>query len=274
MVLVRRGGFGDLCAGFAPEAARSVTLPTDATFYIVAFVAVALVGLAKGGFSGMGAAAMPLLVLVMDPIKAAAMLLPVLLLQDLVGVWSFRKTFDRQILLYMVPGAALGILLGWLLAAFVEVDWVKAMVGAIALVFGLQRLAAMAGRQLRLARPMPEWVGSLWGMVAGFTSHIAHAGGPPFQVWTLGRGMSSTVYAGTAAIFFAIINLMKVPAYWSLGQFDAETLLLAAILAPFAILSTLVGVWAVRRIAYERFQLIVSLIMVLVGAELIRQVLV
>jgi uncharacterized protein len=244
-------------------------LPTDPLFYIVASVAIILVGLAKGGFSGMGAASMPLLVLVMDPIKAAAMLLPVLMLQDVVGVWSFRKTFERQVLLYMVPGAAIGIFLGWLLAAFVDVDWVKAMVGLIALVFGLQRLAIMAGHQLRLSRPMPEWVGTLWGIVTGFTSHIAHAGGPPFQVWTLGRGMSPTVYAGTGAIFFAIINAMKVPAYWSLGQFTKETLTLAAIFAPVAILSTMAGVWLVRRISYERFQLLVSLLMVLVGLKLL-----
>jgi uncharacterized protein len=173
----------------------------------------------------------------------------------------------------MVPGAMFGIFLGWSLAAFVDVDWVKAMVGLIALVFGGQRLAAMAGRELRLSRPLPNWVGSCWGVVSGFTSHIAHAGGPPFQVWTLGRGMSPIVYAGTGAIYFAILNLMKVPAYWSLGQFDRETMLLSALFAPLAILSTMAGVWLVRRIAYERFQLIVSLIMILVGAELIRQVL-
>jgi uncharacterized protein len=248
-----------------------VTLPQDPLFYIIASIAIILVGLAKGGFSGMGAASMPLLVLVMDPIKAAAMLLPVLMLQDVVGVWSFRHTYERQILLYMVPGAAIGIFLGWMLAAFVDVDWVKAMVGLIALVFGLQRFAAMAGHQLRLSRPMPDWVGSLWGVVAGFTSHIAHAGGPPFQVWTLGRGMSPTVYAGTSAIFFAIINAMKVPAYWSLGQFTAQTMTLAAIFAPIAIASTIAGVWLVRRISYERFQLLVSLLMILVGGELLRQ---
>jgi uncharacterized protein len=248
-----------------------MNLPTDPIFYIVAAIAIILVGLAKGGFSGMGAASMPLLVLVMDPIKAAAMLLPVLMLQDVVGVWSFRKSFNRQVLLTMVPGAAIGIFLGWLLAAFVDVGWVKAMVGLIALVFGLQRLAAIAGRELRLSRPLPEWVGSLWGLVAGFTSHIAHAGGPPFQVWTLGRGMSPTIYAGTAAIFFAIINAMKVPAYWSLGQFTTQTMTLAAVFAPVAILSTVAGVRLVRRISYERFQLLVSLMMVLVGGELLRQ---
>jgi uncharacterized protein len=248
-----------------------VNLPTEPIFYIVASIAIILVGLAKGGFSGMGAASMPLLALVMDPIKAAAMLLPVLMLQDVVGVWSFRKTYDRTVLITMLPGAMLGLFCGWLLAAFVDADLVKAMVGLISLLFGLQRFAAMAGYQLRTSRPMPNWVGSLWGVISGFTSHVAHAGGPPFQVWTLGRGISPAVYAGTGAIYFAILNAMKVPAYWSLGQFTRETMTLAAVFAPVAILSTMAGVWLVRRISYERFQLLVSLLMVLVGGELLRQ---
>jgi uncharacterized protein len=248
-----------------------VTLPTDPLFYIVAVIAILLVGLAKGGFSGMGAASMPLLVLVMDPIKAAAMLLPILMVQDVVGVWSFRKTYDQRILLWMVPGAAVGIFLGWLLASVVDVDWVKAAVGAVSLLFGIERLATHYGHRLRIGGPLPEWVGSLWGVVAGFTSHIAHAGGPPFQAWTLGRGMTPAHYAGTAAIFFAIINAMKLPAYWQLGQFTLETLGLALLFVPVAAGSTIAGVYFVRRIAPERFQLVVSLLMIVVGAELIRQ---
>lgn len=133
-----------------------MTFPTEPGFYITAIIAITLVGLAKGGFSGMGAASMPLLVLVMDPIKAAAMLLPILMLQDVVGVWSFRRTFDRTILAWMVPGAAFGIFLGWYLASAVDVDWVKGAVGAIALLFGLERLAVRYERPLRIGGPMPE----------------------------------------------------------------------------------------------------------------------
>ncbi|MFM2020382.1 MAG: hypothetical protein RJB02_90 [Pseudomonadota bacterium] len=243
----------------------------DPLFYAVAILAITLVGLAKGGFSGLGAASTPLLVLVMDPIKAAAMLLPILILQDVVGVWSFRKSFDRTVLVWMVPGAAVGIFMGWSLASAVNVDWVKGAVGAISLLFGIERLAAYYGRRLHVGKPLPEWVGSLWGVVAGFTSHIAHAGGPPFQAWTLGRGMTPTIYAGTAAIFFAIINWMKVPAYWQLGQFDRETLGLALLFAPVAIASTTAGVFLVRRVSPARFQLLVSGLMIILGAELIRQ---
>jgi uncharacterized membrane protein YfcA len=171
----------------------------------------------------------------------------------------------------MVPGAAVGIFMGWSLASAVNVDWVKGAVGAISLLFGIERLAAYYGRRLRVGKPLPEWVGSLWGVVAGFTSHIAHAGGPPFQAWTLGRGMTPTIYAGTAAIFFAIINWMKVPAYWQLGQFDRETLGLALLFAPVAVASTTVGVFLVRRVSPARFQLLVSGLMIILGAELIRQ---
>jgi hypothetical protein len=246
-------------------------LPADPVFYIVAVIAIMLVGVAKGGFSGMGAASMPLLALVMDPIAAAAMLLPILMLQDVVGVWSFRRTFDRATLAWMLPGAALGIFLGWLLAARLDVDWIKGLVGLIALAFGLQRVAEMAGLRARLARPLPEWVGTLWGTVAGFTSQIAHAGGPPFQVWTLGRGMTPTVYAGTAALFFAAVNLLKVPAFLALGQFDRQTLTLAALFAPIAVASTMAGVVLVRRVSPARFAAIVSVLMILVGFELLRE---
>ncbi len=248
-----------------------MNLPTDPTFYIVAILAIILVGFAKGGFSGMGAASMPLLVLVMDPIKAATMLLPILIIQDVVGVWSFRKTFDRKILRWMLPGAVIGIMLGWLLATVVNADWVKGAVGVISLLFGIERLAAHFGYRLSSGgRALPEWVGILWGGVAGFTSHIAHAGGPPFQAWTIGRGMTPTIYAGTGAIFFFCVNMMKVPAYWQLGQFDHSTLSLALLFTPIAVTSTLAGVWFVRRTSPTQFQIFISILMIIVGCELIR----
>ncbi|NBU84898.1 MAG: sulfite exporter TauE/SafE family protein, partial [Sphingomonadaceae bacterium] len=116
-------------------------MPSDPIFYSVAAIAVILVGIAKGGFAGLGAAAMPILVLVMDPAPAAAMLLPILIAQDVVGVWAFRRTFDMPTLKLMLPGAFVGVFLGWLLATIVPVDAVRALVGAIAVIFGGYRLA-------------------------------------------------------------------------------------------------------------------------------------
>jgi uncharacterized protein len=243
-----------------------VTLPADPLFYIVAVLAIALVGMAKGGFAGLGAASMPMLALVMDPIRAAAMLLPILMVQDAVSVWAFRKSYDTRTLLWMVPGAAVGIGLGWAFAASVNADAIRAAVGIIAVAFGLYRLIGFGANTPRV---LPQWVGSLWGGVAGFTSQIAHAGGPPFQIWAMTRGFPHTVFIGTSSIFFAIINCLKVPAYFALGQFTWNNMQLTLIFLPVAILSTMAGVHLVKRLDPDRFFSIISVLMVAVGGTLL-----
>ena len=248
-----------------------MNLPADIIFYLVAGAAVILVGLAKGGFAGLGAAAMPLLALVMDPVAGAGMLLPILMAQDIVSVWAFRKDFDRRTLLLTVPGAAIGIFAGWWLASAINPDAVRGFVGVIALLFGSYRLLPVLGVQLRLAGPAPEWVGVVMGGVSGLTSQIAHAGGPPFQIWALSRNFPHLMFIGTSSIFFAIINWMKVPAYAALGQFNTENMTLTAIFMPLAIVSTLAGVKLVKHVSAERFNMIIQLLMIAVGVELIRQ---
>jgi uncharacterized protein len=248
-------------------------LPTDPLFYVIAGIAVILVGIAKGGFSGLGAASMPLLVLVMDPIRAAAVLLPILMAQDVVGIWAFRKSFDVPTLKLMVPSALVGIFLGWLLASAVPSDGVRALVGLIALLFGANRLLATTGKDVKLSGPLPNWLGAFWGGVSGFTSQVAHAGGPPFQVWTLTRNFPQLIYAGTSSLFFFIINWAKVPAYFALGQFTPENMQLTLVFLPLAVLSTMAGVVLIKRISPERFQLVINVMMVLVGAELLRDTL-
>ena len=253
----------------AHEAALS--LPTEIGFYIVASLAVILVGLAKGGFAGLGAAAMPLLALVMDPVAGAGMLLPILMVQDVVSVWAFRRSYDVETLLLTVPAAAVGIFLGWVLASAINEDAVRGFVGFIALAFGVYRLLPVLNVQMKVSGPAPQWVGAVMGTVAGFTSQIAHAGGPPFQIWALSRNFPHLVFVGTSSIFFAIINWMKVPAYAALGQFNMQNMTLTVLFLPLAILSTVAGVKLVKRVSPERFNIIIQLLMVIVGAELIRQ---
>ncbi len=238
----------------------------DILFYTVATLAVAIVGLAKGGFAGLGAASMPLLVLVMDPIRAAAMLLPILLVQDVVSVWAFRKSYDGRTLAWMVPGALFGVFLGWLLASSVDSDVVRALVGGIAVVFGLYRLT---GFQIPESRPLPQGLAAFWGMVSGFTSQVAHAGGPPFQVWALTRKFPHTVFIGTSSIFFAVVNWIKVPAYLALGQFTGANMRLTMMFMPVAIASTFAGVWLVKRIRPERFYGVINVLLVAVGLALL-----
>jgi len=232
-------------------------------------VAVILLGMAKGGLAGVGALATPLAALVLPPATAAAVLLPVLIVQDMVSVWAFRRTWDGWIIAWMVPGAALGVAAGWFYAERVNEAQLMAALGAITLAFGLYRLWVERGGRVVAASRSPGWVGSLFGFATGLTSQIAHAGGPPFQMWVTPRKLPHLVFIGTSSILFAIVNWMKVPAYLALGAFRHEVVVAALLLMPLAIVSTLLTVRWLKRMQPERFYLIIYLLMVALGAKLL-----
>ncbi|MEH3040814.1 MAG: sulfite exporter TauE/SafE family protein [Sphingomonas paucimobilis] len=240
----------------------------DPFFYFVAVIAVAMQGMAKGGFAGMGALSMPLLALAIDPVRAAAILLPILIVQDVVGVWAFRRTFDGCVLGWMLPGAVIGIALGYGFAALVSPSAVLAAVGLISILFGGWRLWTER-HGMPVASRSPGWVGTLFGVASGITSQIAHAGQPPFQLWVLPRQLPRDVLVGTTALYFCAVNWLKVPAYIGLGQFTRANLLTSAALLPVAIATTFGGVWLVRRVSAKRFYTLIYVLMIVVGVKLV-----
>ena len=246
-----------------------MTLLSDPFVLALACLAVVIVGLAKGGFSGVGALATPLLALAMPPATAAALLLPVLLVQDVVSVWAFRKTWDGWIVAWMLPGAAVGVAAGSLFSARTDEDKLLLALGIITLLFGLFRLWVERGGRIVAASKSPGWVGSLFGVAMGVTSQIAHAGGPPFQMWVTPRRLDHQSFVGTSSVTFAAVNWMKVPSYIQLGTLNHETLMAAALLLPLAIVSTLIAVCIIRRLHSARFYTIVYWLMVALGAKLI-----
>lgn len=241
---------------------------TSPLFYAAAVPAVVLMGLSKGGFSGIGLLSLPLMALVVSPVQAAAVMLPILMVQDVVTVWSFRRAWDRMNLAILLPSSAVGILVAWLLAAQVSDAAVALAVGAVSIAFAVRRLAVE-----RRAPPPPKKAGVaagwFWGVQIGFTSMIAHAGGPPFQIYVMPQRLPRDVFIGTGAILFAAVNWIKVPPYWALGQFTRENLLTSAVLFPLALASTFAGVWLVRRVAAERFYTVIYGLLVLVGGKLL-----
>ena len=226
-------------------------------------------GLAKGGFSGLGLLSIPLLCLVMPPVQAAAIMLPILIVQDAVSVWAYRKSFDSRNLLLLLPGCVFGIGLAWLFAARLSDAVVLLAVGLIAVGFVAMNwrrsaLLAAAGH----GRPSVP-LGFFWGGVAGLTSFVAHAGGPPFQVYVLPQRLPPQIYAGTSTMFFAATNLAKLGPYAALGQLSPANLTLAGALFPMAIIATFAGVWLVRRVDANRFYTIVYALTLAVGVKLI-----
>jgi uncharacterized membrane protein YfcA len=241
---------------------------TDPLFWIVATLAVTVVGVSKGGFAGLGVLGTPLLALVMSPVQAAAILLPILVLQDWVSLVSYRRSIDPRVFLVPLLGAIVGTAVGYGLASRVNEGHVRLIVGIVALAFAANWWIGLV--QKRAEGPKPGTVSGLfWGSVAGFTSFVSHAGGPPYQIYSLPQRLDRHLLAGTTAWFFAIVNLMKVVPYFLLGQFSHENLLLSAALAPVAVATTLLGVWLVRRVDTERFYRIVYGLLVLVGLNLV-----
>ena len=246
-----------------------MSILADPVTLAILIVAVVLLGMAKGGLAGVGALATPLAALVLPPATAAALLLPILIVQDVVSVWSFRQTWDGWIIGWMLPGAAVGIFGGYYFAEAVNEAQLMAALGGITMLFGLYRLWVERGGRVVAPSTSPGWVGSLFGVATGLTSQIAHAGGPPFQMWVTPRRLPHLVFIGTSSILFALINWMKVPAYLALGAFPHEVVVAALLLMPLAIVSTLVTVRWLKRMDPARFYVIIYVLMVLLGAKLL-----
>lgn len=226
---------------------------TDPWFYAVAVPAVILVGLSKGGFGGaMALLGVPLMALVISPVQAAAIMLPILIVMDAVSLWSWRGSYDSRTLRIMLPAGLVGIGLGWLTAAYVTVPMVRLIVGLVALAFTLRylwlRYVGEPG-----ARPHRPWSGRFWGLVTGFTSFVSHAGGPPYQMYALPLRQDPRIYTGTSVIFFSVVNVVKLVPYFALGQFDSANLATSAVLLPLAPVATLAGAWLVRKLRAELF---------------------
>jgi uncharacterized membrane protein YfcA len=246
-----------------------MSMMSDPHTLILACIATIIVGAAKGGLSGVGALGTPLLALALPPAVAAAVLLPVLLVQDVVSVWSFRHEWDRWIVAWMLPGALVGIALATAFAAVVDERQLLLLLGLITLAFGIYRLWVERGGRIVAASTSPGWVGALFGMAAGITSQVAHAGGPPFQMWVTPRRLPHERFIGTNAVLFALVNWAKIPGYIMLGTLNRQTLSAAVVLMPLAVVSTVVTLKLVRRMHSARFYTVVYVLMTLLGAKLV-----
>lgn len=247
---------------------------TDPIFYAVAIPAVIMVGLSKGGFGGaMALMGVPLMALAISPVQAAAILLPILIVMDVVSLWSWRSHSDRRTLLIMVPGALIGIAIGWATAAWVTAPMIRLIVGAISLWFVwryvVQILAARRNGGQEPAQGHRPAQGVFWGTLAGFTSFVSHAGGPPYQIYTLPLRQDPKTYTGTSVRFFAIINAIKLVPYFALGQFDTTNLSTSLALAPLAPVATLAGAYVVKRMKPDVFYPFMYVMVFLAGLKLV-----
>ena len=244
-----------------------MTFITDWHFYAVAVPAVLLLGISKSGFgAGFGSLAVPLMALSVSVPQAAAILMPVLLVMDLLGIAAFRKDFDRRLLAFLLPWGLLGIVIGTLSFRLMRVEWVAGIVGVFTLLFLAQRLLFPPRAD---SAPPPRCWGALLTATSGFTSFVAHAGGPPLNAYVIPLRLSPLVFTGTMAYFFFIINLAKWVPYAWLGLLDGRNLGTSLVLLPLAPLGVWLGVRIARRIDQKLFYRFIYLGMLLTGLKLV-----
>lgn len=212
-------------------------------FWAAALLAAVLVGMSKGGLPVVGMLGVPVLALVISPVAAAGLLLPVFVLSDLFGLYTYRHNFDRRVLAILIPATTLGVALGWATAGVTPERLVTALVGMIGAVFALTLLLRRGDPP---ARPARRGAGTFWGAITGFTSFISHAGAPPYQVFVLPLKLEKTIFAGTTTILFAYVNAIKLLPYWALGQLSVENLRVAGMLMVPAGLAVFAGARLVR----------------------------
>jgi hypothetical protein len=242
----------------------------DPWFYAVAVPAVIMFGISKGGFgAGFGMIAVPLMALIVSPVRAAAILLPILCLMDVFALWAYRGKWALPELRMLVPASLIGIAVGTLLFEYMSPAIIRLILGFIAIAFTLNHWFHLTTKG-DLERPVyPPLVGTIAAATAGFTSFIAHAGGPPLDMYLLRRKLDRTAFVGTTVAFFAIANYVKLLPYAWLGQLDGNNLGTSLALAPLAPIGIGLGVWMHRRVSDRTFFHVVYTMLFVVGVKLV-----
>ncbi|MFV0475901.1 MAG: sulfite exporter TauE/SafE family protein [Pikeienuella sp.] len=241
----------------------------DLSFLTVAVAAVLISGISKGGFGGgLGFVATPLLALTAPPAAAAAIMLPILIMIDQVGMYSYWRKWSWAAVWPTLIAAAAGIGLGMLAFGAVSASLLRLGLGVIAILFLIFQLTRKFGWTPDAAGPRAPRA-AFWGAVAGFTSTISHAGGPPVTIYLLAERLEKTVYQASTVLIFWAINLMKIGPYAALGVLDLSSLSISLMLAPAAIVGVLIGIWAHKRVPETLYFRAVAILLGLTGAKLI-----
>lgn len=245
----------------------NLPLITDWQFYAAAIPAVLLLGLSKSGFgAGFGSLAVPIMALIVTVPQAAAILMPILFVMDVMGLAAYRGKWDAKLLRFLIPMGLLGTVIGTLSFRLLDARVVAGIVGVATLVFLAQRLLFPPRAD---SKPPPKWAGALLTTASGFTSFVAHAGGPPVNAYVLPLRMAPVSFAATMTVFFFVLNLSKWIPYGWLGLLDLRNMATSLALLPFAPIGVIAGVKLAHRIEPKLFYRLVYLGMFLTGLKLV-----
>ena len=252
-----------------------MTLPDYAlAFYPVTVLAILLAGISKGGFgAAAGGLAVPVMSIVIAPPEAAGIMLPILCAMDLFGIHAWRGRWSVHHLRILLPGGLIGIALGGLAFGMLSVNMIRLVVGLLAVLFSINKWFAVTDRlshYLSMGERTPgPLAGAICGLLSGFTSTLAHSGGPPFAVYIYSQKLDKSLIVATSAMFFCIGNYCKLVPYYFLGQLNLTNLSTSLLFAPLAPLGVWLGVWMHNRVPEKAFFQVSYVLVFVSGIKLI-----
>jgi hypothetical protein len=224
-----------------------------------------LTGLSKGGLGGtMGALITPVLALVVPLDQAIGMMLPILMLGDVFALAAHWRRWEGRLVWVLLIGGVVGVTLGTFVLTNIPAVLLRRILGVIVLLFFVYKL--FEGRIIGLFHYRPHrWHGWLAGSAAGFTSTLAHAGGPPVVIYLLLQDLSPAVFVSTSVLFFAILNWIKVPYYLFAGVLNLQLLVGLLWLFPLVPLGVWLGKRLVARVDRTLFERIILVLLLVTG---------
>ncbi|ACV27130.1 sulfite exporter TauE/SafE family protein [Kangiella koreensis] len=236
-------------------------------YWSLAVIAVLITGISKSGFAGgAGAVAVPLLSLVMPPLQAIALMLPLLIIMDGFSVKLWWGQYNRKLLIALIPASLIGVAIGYATADQLSEDWIRFILGVIAIAFVLMQL--LPNKESNNQKKPNTVLAAVAGASAGFTSFLAHAGGPPLNMFLLKQKLQRSEYLATAVYFFAAINLFKLYPYIALEQFNTQILWQGALLIPVALIGVALGKWLQAHLSQKMFLNIIYVLLFGLGCKL------
>ncbi|WP_328492691.1 sulfite exporter TauE/SafE family protein [Streptomyces sp. NBC_00414] len=233
-----------------------------------------LVGFSKTAVSGANTVSLAIFAAVLPAKASTGVLLPILIVGDVLAVLTYRRHAHWPTLWKLFPAVAAGVVVGTVFLVWADDAMVRTSIGAILL---LMAGVTMWRRRKAETDEEPDSVATRtgrikarsYGVLGGFTTMVANAGGPVMSMYLLSAGFRKLGFLGTSAFFFLIVNVSKVPFSVGLGLIDGHSLLLDAALAAFVLPGALIGKWAVNRINQRLFERLVIAATVVGGLQLL-----
>jgi uncharacterized membrane protein YfcA len=233
-----------------------------------------LVGFSKTAVSGANTVSLAIFAAVLPARASTGVLLPILIVGDVLAVLTYRRHAHWPTLWKLFPAVAAGVIVGTVFLMWADDQIVRTSIGAILLLMAgvtiwRRRKAEAEEEPDSLATRTGRVKARSYGVLGGFTTMVANAGGPVMSMYLLSAGFRKLGFLGTSAFFFLIVNVSKVPFSVGLGLIDGNSLLLDAALAAFVVPGAFIGKWAVNRINQRLFERLVIAATVVGGAQLL-----